>query len=105
MPDETWHDIYSGRGESPRVPVAPRLVIPRVARPEHPKHCGDRHGTDGWVACPHCQVPAYQVVTHEWFHMSGHYWHSLEPMNGSPPKTDSTTPVCNCGRTMVRKWI
>ena len=100
MPDKpTWEQIYATRPVY--APVTPRLDVPRVPKPRCPEHCSGKHDMEGTVYCPHCKVPAYQVRAHEWNHQEGHYFYELVPMNGSPP-SNGKTPVCNCGRTMIR---
>jgi hypothetical protein len=104
---ERWQDIYSPpeMARRPSLYTAHRLSIPKVAKPQHPEHCGDRHEVDGVMMCPSCKVPAYKVIGHSWFHDSSMMWFSYEPMNGSPDKYTSDTPVCNCGRKMERRWL
>lgn len=102
MADEKWNQIFGPGGAQGRMPFQPRLEIPRVTKPQCPEHCSGRHQTDGVMQCPHCKVPAYRVVLHEWFHMEGHYFNSMEPMNGAAAVARSETPVCNCGRKMTR---
>lgn len=106
--EQEWNHIFGKDGvhrEPAKLPAVTKLVTPRVHNPVCPDHCGPRHEVDGLVVCTHCQVPKYRVVLHEWFHTEGHYWNSLEPMNGAPPHVGSDTPVCTCGREMERRWI
>lgn len=106
MSDERWDQIHGPAPPTPlgRFPAVPKLSVPRVLNPQCPEHCSGKHTVDGFLMCPHCLVPAYQVIAHEWFHQEGHNWFKLEPMNGSRPLTSPETPLCNCGRRMQRRW-
>ena len=105
---DTWHEIQGPHGPTAQGFTKPRLVhaTPRVPHPACPEHCSGRHTTDGVLVCPSCQVPAYRVVGHEWLYTEGHYWWSLEPMNGSPPlmAPERVHPPCrDCGLTLERR--
>lgn len=99
MGDERWLDIFNRPPRDSRPAVAP-LAVPRVRAPKCEEHCSGRHEHDGIMQCPNCRVPAYRIIAHEWAHQDGHYFHSLEPMNGFAIQEKS--PKCNCGREMVR---
>ena len=99
MADEKWSQIHGGR-ITYSAPT-PRLSVPVVSRPTCENSCSGRHETEGIVQCPNCKVPAYRIVTHEWSHQEGHWFYTLDPLNGMKP-SDGMTPICDCGRRMVR---
>jgi len=100
---EKWNDIFAAGSPPGVMPAAPKLITPRVYKPTHPEHCGKRHEVEAVLWCPQHKIPAYQVVAHAWFHTDGHFFYTLEPMNGSPPVTDTKTPKCpDDGLAMVR---
>lgn len=99
MADETWREIFKTR----RVWDPPTTVVnrPMIVNPECPKDCA-RHDTEAYLLCPRCQTRAYAVVAHLYPWESGHFWYTVEPVNGSP--TDPRATHCrDCGTEFVRR--
>src|SRR2546428_818731 len=78
--------------------------IARIATPTCDQHCSGRHEIDGKMVCPKCKGVGYLVTLHEYPHMEGHYFTTLEPINGSPQWGSLTTPICrDCGCEFERE--
>jgi hypothetical protein len=105
MPDQ-WHEIHGAHGPAATGFTKPvtRRETPTVRQPTCPEHCSGRHTADGVLRCPSCRTPAYQVVGHEWLYTEGHFWWGLEPMNGSPPTSQTSQTCQQCGRALERVW-
>lgn len=98
--DEKWDKIYAKPLQVNLPPVAP-TVTPRVNKPNCLQHCTGNHHPEGVLRCMKCQTIAYKVIAHEWLYQEGHYFYSIESMNGAP--VDKLLEVCTCGGRLVRQ--
>lgn len=73
---------------------------PVVRTPTCPDHCSGKHTLDSVIKCPHCQVPAFQVWSHEYVWSEGHNFHEMRPVNGAT--LDGPRVRCTCGREFLR---
>jgi len=101
MPDERWHDIFGEqlrplRGYAPG-PLAPPVSVPH---PTCPEHCSGKHAPDGVMVCRSCGGEKYRVIAHEYAWREGHYFNSVEPLNGAGPYDVRETTCCRA--TLVR---
>ena len=101
MPERDHDEIM--RNVPPLKLPAQRTSVAPTATPTCERDCSGRHETDGVIVCVRCGRAKYQVVLHEWRHQNGHYFTSMEPMNGAPPKRGPEDLRC-CGQHMTRAW-
>ena len=72
--------------------------------PTCPEQCSGGHSVDSHILCPRCGGVGYRVINHEWPGQVGHYWVTLEPVNGRPELAPREQPMCrDCGVAMVRR--
>ena len=91
----SWQDVYGGKLPD-SLPAVPRNDTPYVHDPACARDCTGRHGVDRVIRFVTCQVPAYQVWSHEYKVNRGVNFHTLIPMNGAPQlySADMPCPVC-----------
>lgn len=97
MGDERWAEIHARRLSYAAAPIVHSV---NTRNPTCPEHCSGKHGTDGVLTCPKCRRAKYRIVTHEWSHQEGHYWNTVEPLNGAAPYHHRETRCC--GVSLVR---
>ena len=95
--EEVYHNLASNQpGFQRDFPQMPPKITPLVNKPQCDDHC-TRHEVDRPILCGTCGAHAYNVVAHQWPWSDGHYWHSVEPVNGARPYNK----VCpNCEGTI-----
>jgi hypothetical protein len=84
------------------LPPVPTISIPPVPNPVCADHCSGNHTVEASLVCP-VHGPSYHLVSHEWFHMAGHYFYSTEAVNGARTLARREKPSCReCGGPLKR---
>ena len=90
MMDESWDRIHRERRSVPS--GSDRHETPTVPHPECPTHCR-RHEPEATLRCPKGHGAPYVLVAHEWLWTEGHYFYTIEPLEGAPAKANGC-PLC-----------
>ena len=81
--------------------VTPAPPAPPPGTPVCATHCAGAHHYDGEVTCVSCGGVAYRLKAHQWIHMEGHYFYSLEAVNGAPAEMPKHPTCTRCGGTKL----
>ncbi len=107
---DQWNNIFGKEYQAIQHPVdsyaEPQRTSTahRIVAPECEKHCSGIHRIDGVMRCPQCHTIGYEVTLHEYNHMDGHYFTTLEGVNGLLEYKGLGTPKCpNCNVEFERE--
>jgi hypothetical protein len=82
--ESLYHQLASNAPSMQRdFPSVPPKITPLITNPACPEHC-TRHFVDRILTCPACGAAPYHIMSHQWPWSEGHYWHTVEPIDGAP---------------------